>query len=29
VIGIADGLWLRSAGPPVYQGIGLGADTSP
>jgi amino acid transporter len=26
VIGIAYGIWLRSARPDVYQGIGLGAD---
>jgi amino acid transporter len=28
VVGVAYGLWLRSARPGVYQGIGLGADTA-
>lgn len=27
VIGVLYGLWLRSARPDVYQGVGLGADT--
>ena len=27
VIGILYGIWLRSARPAVYQGVGLGADT--
>jgi hypothetical protein len=25
--GVLYGLWLRSACPAVYQGVGLGADT--
>jgi amino acid transporter len=29
VIGIAYGVWLRSARPEVYQGIGLGLETAP
>jgi amino acid transporter len=28
VVGVAYGLWLRSARPGVYQGIGLGTDTT-
>jgi hypothetical protein len=29
VIGIAYGVWLRSARPEVYRGIGLGLETAP
>jgi hypothetical protein len=28
VVGVACGVWLRSARPDVYQGIGVGAERS-